>query len=75
MTKFTEDQLEVLESGANGISIRYEHKWATRFGKPVTRAVNRLETMGLVSITSYRNGPGLSYTEAGRKIRQELGFA
>lgn len=75
MPKFTEDQLEVLESGANGLAIRYEHKWATKYGKPVTRAVNRLETLGLVSITAYRSGPGLSYTEAGRKIREELGFA
>lgn len=73
MKKFSEDQLEVLENGASGAFYRGVHIW-TRNGRPVGRAVWALKKRGLVSVTEYRNGPGLSYTDDGRKVRSELGF-
>lgn len=73
MAKFTEDQLAVLENGAIGSFWQYQHKWTIN-GRPVGRAVAALKKRGLVSVTEYRQAPGLSFTDEGRRVRKELGF-
>ena len=72
--KFTDDQLKVLEQGASGAFYQYRHVWTIN-GRPVGRAVNALKKRGLVSVTEYRERPGLSFTDEGRAVRKELGFA
>ncbi len=68
----TEQQLEILQTGANAVCVSGRWLWSIR-GTPCGRAINNLKRRGLIDIAYYTGcRASASPTDKGREVARQI---